>query len=64
MGAKRKKNPAVRRSHFHLRLFTRKPLDIKTDLAGLLAWFTVEYLPVLAFQNSGMKIQQARGDET
>lgn len=43
---KRKKKPAIRRSHFYLRLFTRKPYDLKTDLAGLLAWFIAEHLPV------------------
>lgn len=38
-------------------LFTRKQIEIKMDLAGLLAWPAAEHLPVLTSQNSGMKIQ-------
>lgn len=33
--------------HFHLRLFTRKPFDIETHLAGLLAWLATGYLPMV-----------------
>ena len=40
------KETAYGMKHFHLRLFTRKPFDIKTHLAGLLAWLAAGHLPM------------------
>jgi hypothetical protein len=43
-------------------LFLRKQIVKQCRLAGLLAWFTAEHLPVAPGRHSGMKIQQVRGE--